>query len=154
MGFFDSLKGAVNFVTGGGAKVSVQWNPPVAFPGDAVLVRVVATSTGGPIRSGGVFVDLAAHEQLNVPQGALGNASPPLNHSKQTFAQSFQIAPAFQLAPNETKQWEGQILLPPQAQPTYDGPFADHDWGIRGRIEVTGNDPDSGFQKIVVGKRA
>ncbi len=153
MGFFDKMKGAMNFVTGGAAKVSIEWNPPVSFPGEPIQVRVTVTSAGPAISSGGVFVDVAAHEQLNIPANALGNNNPQINHQKQTFSHTFQIAPAFQLGPNEARQYEGQITLPPQAQPTYDGPLADHDWGMQGRVEMSGNDPDSGYVKFIVGKR-
>jgi hypothetical protein len=151
MGFFDKLKGAVNFVTGGGAKVTVEWQPPLAFPGEQLGVRVTVTSTGGPISATGVFIDFAAHEQLAIPEGALGNQNPSINHTKQTVSQTVPLAGPFQLAPNETKMFEGRVVLP-HGQPTYDGPFADHDWGIRARAEMSGNDPDSGFQKIVVGR--
>jgi len=152
MGFFDKLKGAVNFVTGGGAKVSVEWQPALAFPGEPLSVRVTVVSTGGPISASGVFLDFAAHEQLNIPEGSLGNQNASINHTKQTLSQTVPLGGAFQLAPNETKLFEGRVNIP-QGQPTYDGPFADHDWGIRARVEMSGNDPDSGFQKIIVGRR-
>ncbi len=154
MGFFDKIKSVANFVTGGAAKVSIEWNPPAVMPGEPIHVRVTAQSTGPAISSGGVFVDVSAHEQLSIRENALGNGNAQINHTQQTFSQSYPIAPAFQLGPNQSMVWEGQILLPPHSQPTYDGPMADHDWGIRGRIEMTGNDPDSGFVKLVVGKRA
>lgn len=153
MGFFDKMKGAMNFVGGGAAKVTIEWQPAVAFPGEPIQVRVTATSTGSAIKSGGVFVDVAAHEQLNIPPNALGNNNPQISHQKQTFSQTFQIAAPFTLGPNESCQYEGQFTLPPQAQPTYDGPFADHDWGMQGRVDMTGNDPDSGWVKFFVGKR-
>lgn len=154
MGFFDKLKGAMNFVSGGAAKVSVEWSPPIAYPGEPVQVRITVASTGPAIKSGGVFVDVAAHEQLNIPPNTLPQQGQAIAHQAQTFSHTFQIAPAFQLGPNEMRQFEGQLTLPPQAQPTYDGPLADHDWGMRGRVEMTGNDPDSGFVKFVVGRRA
>ncbi len=153
MGFFDKLKAAANFVSGGAARVTIEWQPAVAFPGEPLGVRVTVTSTGPAINSGGVFVDVSAHEQLNIPANALGNNNPHVNHTKQTYSHTHQIAPAFQLGANQTLQFEGQIQLPMQAQPTYDGPLADHDWGMRGRVEMTGNDPDSGFVKFIVGKK-
>lgn len=152
MGFFDKLKGAMNAVTGGAAKVSIEWSPPLAMPGEPITVRVTVASTGAAISSGGVFVDVAAHEQLNIPANTIQNV-PAINHQKQTFSHTFQIAPAFKLGPGEMRQYDGQITLPMQAQPTYDGPFADHDWGMQGRVEMTGNDPDSGYVKFIVGKR-
>jgi hypothetical protein len=154
MGFFDKLKSAANFVTGGAAKVVIEYNPQFAFPGEPVGVRVTVTSTGPAIQGSGIFVDVQANEMLNIAANVLGNNNPHISHTKQTYHHAFPIAGAFQLGPNETKMFEGQFVLPPNAQPTYDGPLADHDWGMRGRVEMSGNDPDSGFVKFQVGKRA
>lgn len=155
MGFFDKLKGAVNFVTGGAAKVSVQWQPAVAYPGEPVRVQVTVASTGPAIKAGGLYIDVNANEMLNVPAGELGGdkSTGPLQHTKLTFAQQYQVGGPFALGPGETQVFEGQFVLPSNAQPTYDGPLADHDWGMRARVEMSGNDPDSGFQKFVVGKK-
>ncbi|MCZ7677315.1 MAG: hypothetical protein M5U28_00455 [Sandaracinaceae bacterium] len=68
MGFFDKVKGAMNFVTGGAANVTIQWNPPTAMPGDVLYVRITAQSTGAAINSGGVFVDVRSVEQLQDPR--------------------------------------------------------------------------------------
>jgi hypothetical protein len=153
MGFFDKMKGAMNFVTGGAAKVSIEWHPATAMPGEPIGVRVTATSTGPQLSSGGVFVDVIATEIIKIPQNALGNNNPPIDYRNQTYSHQFQIAPAFQLAPNETKQFEGQIVIPQQSQPSYDGRFFDHEWSVQGRIEASGNDPDSGWLKLRVGAR-
>jgi hypothetical protein len=152
MGFFDKLKGAMNYVTGGAAKVTIEWHPPTAMPGEPVMVRVTAVSTGPALSSGGVFVDVGAAEEVKIPENACGQ-HPRIDYSNETFRHTFQIAPAFQLGPNETKQFEGQITLPMQLQPTYDGRFVDHDWRMQGRIEASGNDPDSGWIKFRVGTR-
>lgn len=154
MGFFDKVKSAMNFVTGGAAKVTVEFEPSFAMPGEPVNVRVTVTSTGGAVNSTGVFVDISAHEQLAIPANTLPGHGDPIHYNRQTFTQEIQIAPGFQLGANETRQFEGQFAVPAHAQPTYDGPFADHDWGVRGRVAMSGNDPDSGFVKFVVGRRA
>lgn len=154
MGFFDKLKSAANFVTGGAAKVVIEYHPVVAFPGEPVQVRITVTSTGPAIQATGVVVDVQANEMLNIGANVLGNNNPHISHTKQTYHQAFPIAGPFQLGPNETKLFEGQFVLPANAQPTYDGPLADHDWGMRGRVEMSGNDPDSGFVKFAVGKRS
>lgn len=152
MGFFDKMKGAMNFVTGGAAKVSIEWQPATAMPGEPVMVRITATSTGSQVSSQGAFVDVAAVEEVKIPMNSFGQ-HPSINHSHQTFSHSFQISGPFQLAPNETKQFEGQFMLPHQLQPTYDGRYVDHDWRLQGRIEASGNDPDSGWIKVRVGIR-
>jgi hypothetical protein len=172
MGFFDALKGAVNAITGGGAKVTIEVRPALVMPGGQVSVKVVATSTGGEIKSGGCFVDVLGSEQVNAQNvhatpahrpgvgGAMASAAAGqapagttynVSVSKATFEQSFQIAPAFVLAPNETKTFEGSFTLPAGVQPSFQGAYAKHAWSVRGRIEAWGNDPDSGYQPMRVG---
>ena len=149
MGLFDKLKGAMNAVTGGCAKVTIEYQPQVGLPGDYVRVRVTATSTGAAINSKGVYVDLLAQEAIHLK----GGDHDGVHHNETTFNQEVQIAPAFQLAAGQALQWEGQFQLPPTAQPSYVGRHAKHEWFIRGRIEAFGNDPDSGWQPFRVGAR-
>jgi hypothetical protein len=71
--------------------------------------------------------------------------------SKNTFEQQFQINGDLVLPPNETKFFEGTVTLPPTAQPSFRGTYAEHKWEIRGRLEAFGNDPDSGWLPLRVG---
>jgi hypothetical protein len=160
MGLMDKLKGAVKAVTGGAAKVTIEVPHAIVMAGMPAKCRVTAVSTGAELKSGGCFLDVTASEtvQLNgvTPTGYRG-AEPaqkvPVDarDSQTTFQQSFQIAPAFVLAPNETKVFEGVFLLPGGIQPSFQGKIASHQWTVRGRIEAFGNDPDSGYQAFRVG---
>ena len=164
MGIFDKLKGAMNFVTGGGARVTLELPPDGVLRGQPVPVRVTVSSTGGPVKAAGVFVDVTAGERIRVP----GSQLPMTHHqptqpgqmvrtpsdlvlSREAFDQKFPIAPAFELGANETRVFEGTIQLPTHVPGTYTGVWAAHEWRIRGRVEVTGNDPDSGFAVVRVG---
>jgi len=145
MGFFDKIKNAVNAVTGGAAKVSIQTSSAWSYTGDTLKVAVTATSSGGEVKSKGIFIDLLAEEEIRFK----------VDNDKQTdktttFSREFQIAPPFVLAPNDTKGFEGAIQIPIDVQPSYHGKNADHNWYIRGRVEALGNDPDSGFQPFTV----
>lgn len=151
MGLFDKLKGVANAVTGGAARVSIEFEPRVAFPGEDLSVRVTATSTGSQVNSRGVFVDLRAVERVDLPRGAAAGLDHSIQTSHTSFEQEISIAPAFTLAPNETKVFEGVVRLPANAQPSYNGRYTQHEWSLRGRVEMTGNDPDSGFQVFRVG---
>ena len=152
MGLLDKLKNATNAVTGGGARVSLEYAPGVALPGDTLSVRVTATSTGAQVKSGGVFVDLRAVETVRLPVSATSGGNLSSTRTTHTsFEQQYPIAPAFTLAPNETKVFEGQVRLPSNVQPSFEGHYTRHEWTIRGRAEVTGNDPDSGFVAFRVG---
>src|SRR5262249_31370019 len=98
MGFLDKLKGAVNAVTGGAAKVTMEFKPATAFPGDTVGVKITATSTGQEVKSKGIFVDLQGLEGINIKANATpGAANADTNISKTTFSQEFKIAPDFVL---------------------------------------------------------
>ena len=60
MGFLDKMKGAVSAVTGGGADVSIEYPMQPVKPGDTMHVKVTVMSTGGEIKSNGVYVDIQA----------------------------------------------------------------------------------------------
>ena len=154
MGFLDKLKGAVNAVTGGGAKVTLEFSPATAFPGDPIRVKVSAQSTGAEIKSKGIFIDVHGTEHVQIKHNAVVGVNQDVNATKTSLEQSFQIAPEVVIAANETKLFEGTITLPPNLQPSYQGPFARHECLIRARVEAFGNDPDSGFQPIRIGQKS
>jgi len=157
MGLFDKIKGAIKAVTGGAAKVTIEYPQVLVQPNVPLRVRVTATSTGGEVKSGGCFIDVAGSEVIQIDDATpTGHGLQPGQHvhiheTNETFKQAFQIAPAFVLAPNETKVFEGAFQLPPGVQPSYQGKHASHQWTLRGRIEAVGNDPDSGYLPFRVG---
>ena len=154
MGFFDKLKGAVNAVTGGAAKVTLDFEPKVAYPGDSVRVKISATSTGSEVKSKGIYLDLRGEESVKLPKGTIENQSGEINATKTSLSQEFQISPAFVLGAGETKLFEGVVQLPGGLQPSFQGSLARLEWQLRGRVEAFGNDPDSGFQSIRIGLRS
>jgi hypothetical protein len=154
MGFLDKLKGAVNAVTGGAAKVTLEFDPKLAFPGDSVRVKISATSTGPELKSKGVFLDLRGEERIKLPRGTIENQSNEINAAKTAMSQEYQIAPAFVLGAGETKLFEGVFQLPSGLQPSFQGALARLEWELRGRVEAFGNDPDSGYQSIRGGARS
>jgi hypothetical protein len=153
MGFFDKIRGAVHAVTGGAATVTIEIHPSVGFPGDMLGVRITATAKTNPIKGDGIFVDIRGVEEVKVRKSESENLTDDLELSRTSLEQSFQIAGPFEIGPNGTQQWEGMIQIPSSAQPTFDGAICDHGWGIRGRLSMFGNDPDSGFVPFRVGLR-
>ncbi|MEW5760590.1 MAG: hypothetical protein AB1779_07475 [Candidatus Thermoplasmatota archaeon] len=151
MGIFDKLKAVVGLA----AKVSIEYpNQPVNIGGQVNVKVTVMSTTGGEVKSGGVFVDLINKEYGTVSGqgtckkcGQTGETS--VNFSREIVNVQIPIAPAFTLAPNETKVFEGLIQIPGNGHPTYHG-MVTSVWSIRGRVDMFGNDPDSGFQTIVV----
>ncbi len=144
MGFFSKIK---NAVTGGEAQVTIQFEPAQPAPGATVAVKVTATSTGGEVKSKGAFVDLRAEEVVRYRvQGERMDRS----DTHKTFNHAFPLAPAFELGEGESLEFEGQVTIPAEAQPSYNGTKATHGWKLRGRIDTFGNDPDSGWQPLTV----
>ena len=150
MGFFDKLKSVVNAVTGGAAKVTIQLQQACIFPGETVSIKITATSTGAELKSKGVYVDVFAEERVSFKDES---SKEEINRTKTTTQQTILIAPAFVLAPNETKTFEGSFQFPSEVLPTFAGTLCEHRCQIRGRIEAFGNDPDSGYQVINVGTK-
>jgi len=152
MGFLDKLKGAVNAVTGGGATVTIEYPMQTVFPGDTIPVRITATSTGAEVKSGGIFVDLVTSEEMRLEKGQFGSET-HFHHKGEVFTQAIQVAPAFVLGAAQTQVVEGRVVIPPNAQPSSQGRHVAIHWLIRGRIEAFGNDPDSGYKPLTVGRR-
>jgi hypothetical protein len=132
MSIMDKVKGAMNTVTGGGATVTLE-HTGTFKAGGTITVKVGATSTGGEVKSKGVYVDLRGRKKDTVGQIA-GNVVAAATHE-------FKVAEEFTLAAKETKLFESIVQIPADIN-------ADLDWEIRGRIDTFGNDPDSGFKDI------
>jgi hypothetical protein len=149
MGLFSALKSAVSAVTGGAARVGVDF-PAVACTGDEVQVRVTCTSTGGEVKSQGVFIDLWGSEKVSIKGGSqnANGEKQDVNVTNNTFSQAFQIAGPFTLGAGETREFTGTFRIPASLQPSYNGVHAHHEWSLRGRMEAWGNDPDSGFKPM------
>jgi sporulation-control protein spo0M len=153
MGLFDKLKGAVNSVTGGAAKVTMTFDPPVSFPGETVAVKITAISTGAEIESKGLFVDLRGTERVDLNRNDAINLDRSVNVTNHTFEQEFPITGPFKIPANETVEFEGTFTIPAQVQPSYVGARVQHNWEIRGRVDAFGNDPDTGYLAYRIGAK-
>jgi len=145
MGFLDKMKSVGSAMTGGAAKVSIEYPHQSLRPGDSVAVKVTVVSMGKEVKSGGVFVDIHAEENGQVKCKHCGQMTQLHN---ETVKQSIPVGPAFVLQPSETKVFDATIQVP-SGQPTYNGQVS-HQWKIRGRLDAFGNDPDSGFQALEI----
>jgi hypothetical protein len=149
MGLFSAIKNAVKSVTGGAATVTIEY-PATAYAGDEVQVRIVCTSTGGEVKSQGVFIDLQGAEKVSIKGGSQNSSGEKqdINVVNNTFSQAFQISGPMVLGANETREFTGTFRIPTGLQPSYNGVHVHHEWQVRGRLEAWGNDPDSGFKPM------
>ena len=155
MGFFSKLADAV---TGGWVKVHLQWSDPVL--GKPIQVRVNADSVRSDKDIDGVYVQVTAEEKVTVPEvhvaetvnGVLQENIEAVSHTAITYDQKFPIGGPQPLKIGQTYEWSGTITIPADARPTYLGTNAGHTWRIMAGLEVKGNDPDSGWTTITVGR--
>jgi sporulation-control protein spo0M len=145
MGFLDKMKGVGSAMTGGSARVSIEYPHQALKPGDSLPVKVTVVSMDKEVKSSGVFVDIEAAETGQVKCKHCGQMTQVKN---ETIKQALSVGPAMVLQPNETKVFEQTIQIP-MGQPSYGGTVS-HEWKIRGRLEAFGNDPDSGYQTLQV----
>jgi sporulation-control protein spo0M len=145
MGFLDKMKSVGTAMTGGAAKVSLEYPHKTLMPGESIQVRVTVVSMGKEVKSGGVFVDIHAVEHGQVK---CMTCQKMVNVNNDSVRHAIAISPAFILQPGETKTFESTIQIP-SGQPSYHGTVS-NEWKIRGRLDAFGNDPDSGFQTIEI----
>lgn len=153
MSFFKNLK---NMVTGGSATLSISATEPgleKTFP-----IRIEARIGDDACQVNRVYFRIVGEETVQVPDIDVarrnGNATTVSRETVRatTVTTDFahDVAGALTLDANETYAWEVDVTLPPEALPTYTGALAQHRWKIIAGLDMTGNDPDSGWETIEV----
>ncbi len=152
MGFLNKIKGAVNKLTGAGAKVSVFVNGN-DLKGD-LNITVNAEIKDNPIEVKKVYLWVKSVEKINIPKNSLPsnmkeNATFGLDLSNENFLKKeFVVAEAQTLEGKQTYTWTIDIKLDGTTVPSYNGRFANHEWLFYAALDAKGNDPDSGWQKF------
>ena len=147
MGFLDKIKGAVKAVTGGAATVTIQYAEHVVA-GSKLPVKITVTSTGGEVKSKGIYVDFIGEEEINISKRDESKFDDDYHREFDHSKQEFQLHGEFVLGAKETKTVEGTIQIPSNLQPSFEGRYCKNHYAVRGRLEAKGNDPDSGFKPI------
>ena len=149
MGLFSNLK---NFVTGGGAEVSLEVLNQ-AKRGSAVTLRVKAVIGPADIEIEHVSVKIMGEESVKVPNVSVAKTvneivqteKKTVEHSENTFQMKSELASDMTLKASQTYSWEEKINLPEDALPTFIGKNAKHQWQAMASLVMRGNDPDTGW---------
>ncbi|MBV70722.1 MAG: hypothetical protein CMH52_05165 [Myxococcales bacterium] len=152
MGLWDTLKSAVNSVTGGSATVEIEVGE--ATLGEPIFVRVRATAEAD-LEISAVYLLVQAIEYAEVRdvdydfddghrriEYVRGNLT--------TFNTRFELAEGQCLSTGESYAWEGTFVIPDTENPTFDGQMISHTWQIQAGLDAPGNDPDSGWRSFEV----
>lgn len=140
MGFFKDLK---NKVTGGAAQVTIQM-PQQAQRGQGLPVQIQATAKADA-KLTAVYLLVRATESCEWKNG-----SEKIGNSKTSFETRIQVAGPQELKEGETYNWQGLIELPVSAHASMRGSLIEHSWEVQAGLDMAGNDPDSGWQKLDV----
>lgn len=153
MGFLSKLK---NNVMGSWADVTltVAGSARVGEPLD-VHVDVVVKDEG--IEVGSVLVELTCDEVIDagaVLRKAATSGTTTTGYSNEVSEQlgsaEVAVAGSTQLAAGSTTGFDGSITIPAGAPASARGRHAEFRWTIRARLDMKGNDPDSGWQPLDV----
>ena len=147
MGFLSKLKAAKNFMTGGGAKVTIASEGGSLSQPFPVTVTAVVKEAGFPVDR--VYVKVRSLEEVKVKDRD-EDKTETVRDNETLCSFEFNIAGATELVPGESYTWTGDVVIPPGNQPTYIGRHAKHRWMVLGALDKKGNDPDSGWVDVHV----
>lgn len=147
MGFFSNLK---NAVTGGAAEVQVQCQ--AVQRGTPAMVQIFAQAkAAGNVN--GVYLLVRAVERCEVRdrdwEGGQSHTETVRGH-RVSWEHRIPVSGAFQMQEGQQMQWQAQLQLPHDVGPSLQGHMISHTWEIQAGLDMTGNDPDSGWVTIQV----
>ena len=163
MGIFDKLKQARNFLSGGGANLSVSFDKPYYVQGEPIQLVINCQVGDRDINVRNVYLNVRATETVKVKvreTRTTGTShtsqTPSVHHSRErtetetyvSFKLDHQVAPAQNLMAGENYEWAVRFDLPEDVMPTYLGKNATHIWKVFAGLNTSGNDPDSGWQEF------
>jgi hypothetical protein len=141
MGFFDAIKSAVNVVTGGAAKVTMELGTPTQpglFP-----VIVKAAVAGTDLKIAKVYLRVESVETVTLRNKQLAGDSKPhdIQETENAYTLDVTVSGEQTLAANKEFEWTAQFQLPTDAPRTYRGKIATNEWRVYAALDATGTDP-------------
>ncbi|MBO6536940.1 MAG: hypothetical protein JJ966_12000 [Balneolaceae bacterium] len=154
MGIFDKVKSFAKKLTGGSAKVFVE-SDPVCF-GSPFEVRIKAEVQDENIRIDRVYLNVVGTELVKArasdvvrnSDGSTRTRTKTVELSHETFNDEITVKGASNLVANQTYEWKTEITIPNGSLPIYHGFNARHGYYIRAGLDMSGNDPDSGWVEL------
>jgi hypothetical protein len=143
MGFFDTLKeGAKKMadrVTGGYGDISFEIDKNQVSAGD-VIKAAIKVSAKGELKAKRVLVRLRGVETCKVDmtfedeQGFKKTDSQVFTNT--TMDNEFELCGALEMKEGEVQNYQKDLVIPPECQPTYYGPLCQHRWEIEADVDV------------------
>jgi hypothetical protein len=156
MGLMDKLKAVKSNLTGDWANVTIQFDP--VGRGGSMNVTTDVSVKDKEISIDGVVIEVRCQEIIDNPNATVFEANSSTSRSATGRATSDQevvekkvsVSGPVTLAAGSSTTYSGSIEVPKSAPPTMNGRYARYEWQVRARLEMKGNDPDSGWQSFQV----
>lgn len=149
MGLLDKIKQAKNFVTGGGANVTVTPEGAEFDKTQPIKVRITAQIKDADLNASAAYLDIRCREDINL-RASVNGKKENINEDHVSYTHKVEVQVSEPLKGGETYNWETEFSIGDNAQPTFHGTMARNVWEVRGGVDVKGNDPDSGWIEIRV----
>jgi len=151
MGFFSKMK---NFVTGGGAEVTIEAIEPAL--GGPFQVKIHAAVEDTDIEIKEVYLKVASLETVIIKDVEIAKiidekmetVQEDIENTTTVHDQKIEVAGEQTLKANKEYDWETTVTLPDNALPSFIGITAKHEWKLLAGLDTSGNDPDSGWEII------
>ncbi|WP_018343513.1 hypothetical protein [Cytophaga aurantiaca] len=152
MGLFDKIKNIANKITGNAAKVEIVMNTNL-YRNTNVPVTVNVSVKDVGITLDKIYVKLAAVEHVKVIHNEVVNGNSVTKEKVDTrfiHEFTFDFSGAQHLDANKNYSWVENVFLPEGVQPSYNVYPREVRWQIIAGLQMSGNDPDSGWKDIFV----
>lgn len=173
VGFWDSMRTAVDRVTGSAATVALEMEPQFVVSGQIISVQIAIKNGPAALDVRAVLLEVESVERIELPRSAnwanvlvdavasssrsqtqRRDPAEVARHDEVTFESKVNVAPGMNLSPGEERKFKGTFRLPAGVQPSYEGKYAKHIWRLRARLDVLGVDPGTGWLTFRVGMPA
>ena len=147
MGFLKNLKGNL---TGNWATVTTQVGN--ARRGETLTVPVDVTVKDADISIDAIILELVCREIVDFPNNRTSSSecNHPSSATENLYDQNINVAGPQQLSAGATQSYTASVQIPSHLPPTFNGRNARVEWSVRARLDMKGNDPDSGYQHFTV----
>lgn len=154
MGIFDKVKSFANKLTGGSAKVFVEAEP--FRIGEPIQVKIKAIVQDESISIDRVYLIVEGLEEVRVhdqdftrnQSGNLRTTSETIHRTHRTYVNEINVSGEMNLAATMTYDWTTSVEIPVGSNPIYRGRYAQHIYRIKAGLDMSGNDPDSGWAEL------
>lgn len=150
MGFLSKLK---NKMTGSWADVKVEL-PREIGRGTEVTATVRVEVRDEPIEVDKIVLSLRCNEEIHIPRHRVTangeSVTVDVRHSENLFKEEVDVTGRLQLGAHDHRTFDVPLKVPADAPVSFEGISARYVWEVYAALEMSGNDPDSGWTEVVV----